>query len=108
MRHQFVTSVCGTGKLFDGDQLVADCTYQLDEYQKVNRRAASEQDAGSALLVKGRIESAPAAPDGVPLILHLNGKHRLRIVTSGVGRVVANSVASSSSHHRKEVRNALA
>jgi hypothetical protein len=88
MCKQFVTSICGMGKLFDGDQFIADCTYQLDEYQEVNRRVASQQDAGTVLQVKGRIQSVPAAPDGVPLVLHLNGKHRIRIVTRGKGRVV--------------------
>jgi hypothetical protein len=88
MDQQQIVRMSGVGKLYDGEHFLTDCRYELAEYITMPRYMAAEHN-GAIESLKGRIESTSDAPVEVPLVLHVNRKHRLRVLRQPNGRVVA-------------------
>ena len=91
MDQQQIVRIIGVGKLYDGEHFLTDCRYELAEYITLPQYMAVEHNSaiGDLSQIKGRIESTSDAPFEVPLVLHVNRKHRLRVLRQPSGRVVA-------------------
>jgi hypothetical protein len=91
MDQQQIVRMIGFGKLYDGEHFLTDCRYELAEYITMLRYMAAEHNGviESHSQIEGRIESTSDAPVEVPLVLHVNRKHRLRVLRQPNGRMVA-------------------
>jgi hypothetical protein len=83
--------ISGSGKLYDGEEFLVDCTYELEVSQESRAHTTVHQSVRhpSVYHIQGRIKPTAPAPIGVPLVLHLNRNHRLRVVAQPQGDVVA-------------------
>ena len=91
MDQQHIVRIIGFGKLYDGEHFLSDCRYELAEYVRMPPCTAAEHawNIESLSRIEGRLESTPDVPVGVPLVLHVNRNHRLRVLRQPHGHVVA-------------------
>jgi hypothetical protein len=80
---QYIGSVSGAGKLYDGDRFLAECRYQLEQYQHMS------PGEGSNIQIEGDLDCSPLPPSGDLLVLYLSRKHHLLLMMQQQGRFVA-------------------